>query len=151
MATASSKRKNSLAEGSGAVEGDADEVAVVPVLVLGRRHGHAAAAALAGRLGDELLDPEAEGADRLADDDRRLVPAGRALSPMVIAERDGLLAVGVEGPLAQLGDVVADEGRRDHAEERQHRVPPADVGPVLEQVLMPSSPGLARRAACPGR
>ncbi len=134
MATASSKRRNSVAERSWRVEGHADDVPVVPVLVLGRRHGDAASAELARRLGDELFDPQPEGADRLVDDDRGLVTSGQGGASHVLAERDGFLAVCVEGAFAQLGDLVAHESRRDEAEEREHRVASADVGPVLEQM-----------------
>ena len=58
-------------------------------------HRQDAAALLAGALGDELLDPQAEARDRLADDERELVAAarGRARRSRDPATGPGLLAV----------------------------------------------------------
>ena len=81
---------------------DVDDMPVVTALGIGGGHGHAAAALLAGRLGDQLLDPQPEGTGLLAHDDGGLVAPGERLRAHLLAERDGLLPVGVESALAQL-------------------------------------------------
>ena len=63
---------------------EGDDVAVGAHLGLGGGDRHAARALLAGGLGDELLDPQAERRVLGGDDDGHLVATGRASSPMAM-------------------------------------------------------------------
>ena len=59
----------------------------------------------------------------------------RASSPMAMPSPAASSRSALEGAPAQLGDVVADERGRHHAEVREHRVPAADVGRVGEATV----------------
>ena len=123
-----------------------NEQPVCPVHVGGSKvlsiDGDDALALLAGRFGDELLDPRAERPDPLVQDERELVPS--ATSPLAqhrpqpgprVPLRGGV------GPacLGSLGSAVEqsievhpDERARDQTEERECRIPSTDVGRVEE-------------------
>jgi hypothetical protein len=99
-------------------------------------------AVLAGRLGDELLDPEPEGLQRRIDDVGQLVAAGLGqlapgdAEPQPARHVTGLEALAVvlgdAGGVQDAGHVGAHERRGHEAEERQRAVAPADVGVVEE-------------------
>ena len=120
---------------------EGDGVAVVAGLHLGRGHGDAAHALLAGRLRHELLDPQAERGEVLRADDRDLVASLLRGAAHRHAELDRGLAVRVDGAGAQLGDVEPEQRRGHEAEVGQHRVAPADVGRVAEDPVEPGVGG----------
>ena len=126
------------------VERDVQEDAVVAVVVgveqrlVGDRQD--AAAVLAGGLGDELLGPDAVGAQRVVGDERELVAAGLGQ----LAERDAepqagvaLLALafllGADRAVEDGGDVVARHHGRDEPERAERAVAAADVRVAVER------------------
>ena len=102
--------------------------------------GHHARAVLARRLGQQLLEPEAERGLPVGRHDRQLVAAGahpgrhgRGQPGPGVGGGRGAQPVGHPGRrVEQIGDVGPRQQRRDDAEVRQGRVAAADVGPVLE-------------------
>jgi hypothetical protein len=123
---------------------DEDAVAAVVLRVKQRLVGDRqdAAAVLAGALGDELLDPQAEARDGSPTTKVSLSRPWRASSPIARpSHRPGLLCGRVEVRAGLLGERRAlehrvhrraDQRRRHEAEQRQRRVAPADVRIVLE-------------------
>ena len=101
-----------------------------------------AAALLAGALGDELLGPDAERADRVVDDEGELVAAGaRELAEREPEPQARVVLGRLEVRARLLGDLRALEDRphvdagqrgRHEPEVRQRRVAPADLGVVEE-------------------
>ena len=138
------------------VEPHAPVLAVRPRLGILARRGHETFPVLAGRLGDQLLGPEAEAAGRLVDADLvpALAPALAELHPelearVVVAEPAPL---GHRlGPLEQRADLEVHQRRGHHAERRERGVAAADrrlaVDDPREVPLLAQAP----RARCPGR
>ena len=104
---------------------------VNPVRRLARRR-HEPLALLAGRLCEELLEPEPEAA-RIVEDDlvASLLPARAERKPQLesgIRVGDAARVVHLLGTGQEPGDVDTGEYRRDEREDRQRRVAPADRG-----------------------
>ena len=137
------------AECAGLVDADGDDMSIVAVLDLRCRHGHATHAALAGRLGDQLFDPQPESAEAFGNDERDLVAAGLDRLGHGDAHGHRLVEIDIVGRRAEGRDVDAAQRGRDEAEVRQHRVAPADVGVVGEDVLE-AALSRQRRERCPG-
>ena len=143
-----------------AIGGDGDKRAIVPIFVRAAErlvdHGQGAFAVLAGALGHELLDPEAERRERGRERQRQLVASlehggaderaqgepGIGVVLLPAAVRHG------RAGRVELGGIRADERRGHESEERQRRKPPADVGWVHEYVAVALGLGecLERRA-----
>ena len=108
--------------------------------------------ALAGALGDQLLDPQTERRQRRRQDDRQLVAAARGRGADKGAElQPGIGQVLLAAPVGhrfargeQTAGRSADEGRWNKAEQRQCRETAADVGRVDEDLAIPR--GGAQRA-----
>ncbi len=111
---------------------------------------------LAGRLGDQLLDPQAEAPDRFGHDERELVPtlqrqlAHRQSQPQTRVRGRGVEAVAVGLCLLSRGqhrlDIDPHQRSRNQPEVRQHRVAAADVGVVLEHPSEPTFRGQVHEA-----
>ena len=134
----------------GAAQADADEDAVLAVV--GRFQQRLAGdwedalPLLAGRLGDELLDPEAERVQRRRRDEGELVAAvqghggeDRAEHRRRVLLRRGKLrhVARMHGAVEQRVHVDARERRRHHAEVRQRGVAAADIRHVDEDLMEP--------------
>ena len=116
---------------------------------------------LAGALGDELLDPEAE-ARRPGRRRRTSACRGRgararrararARGPGLVVGRVEVRAclLGRRGALEQRVDRRADQRRRHEPEQRQRRVAPADVRVVLERTRGSRARAPARASELPG-
>ena len=121
--------------------------------------GHDADALLAGGLGDELLEPGAQGRQVRLDDEGQLVAPGRASAAMAtpstragLSSRVGAREVGHDaGVLEQRVEVEAQQRRRHEAHVGQGAVAAAHVGRVEERLAEVARvrDGLQRRR--PGR
>ncbi len=110
-------------------------------------HGKDALPLLAGALGDELLEPSAEGGHPRGDGQGKLIAAGQTQLAEGSAEpQTGVVRRGHAGsarlgagqpPVQELGHVGADEGRRDEPKVGEGRVAAADVGRVGEDAAEP--------------
>ena len=141
------RRRRRPASASNAVVGaQVDEEAVVAVdLRRAQRlavHGQDALALFAGALGEQLLQPGAEGGDRRRGDERQLVAllvGQRAQDRRRARRRDSRARrhsartpAPSLGAVEQRAEVDADERRRHQAEVRERRVAAADVRRVAE-------------------
>ena len=119
-------------------------------------HRQDAAPVLARALGDQLLDPGAEGRPARPEGQGELVRAGQRRRAHAGAEGHAGAARRVAPRLVQLArragqqrfEVGADQGRGHQAEQRQRRVAPAHVGRVEEDAAVAAPGGQAfQRAA----
>ena len=112
-------------------EVDVDALPVHPVRGLARRR-HEPLALLAGRLGDELLEPEPEAAGIAEDDLVASLLPGRAEREPELEPRipvgDAACVVHLLGARQQPSDVDAGQCRRHEPEDGKRRVAPADRG-----------------------
>ena len=100
-------------------------------------------AALAGALGDQLLQPRPEAADLVVGQERQLVAPVGGQRADGDAERDARVRLGVRLAAGaehrdrggqQRVEVQADQRRRHEPDIGQRRVPPADVGRIEEDL-----------------
>ena len=112
-------------------------------------HGDDAGAVLAGRLGQELLEPQPERREVIGNHERQLVAArpdrgrhGRGQPGCRVGRRRRPQRLGdARGRRQQPVDVGTGEDRRHQPEQRQGRVAPADVRGILEHGREPALAG----------